>query len=83
MDGLTSYCRDEMVSSLAVSEENVLSLLELVVVYEQMDGLKDKVQQFIGTKWDELTESGAVVTIMQDRRFTKIGADAVCKYHNK
>ncbi len=83
MEELAEYCVGELEGKVDVKEENVSSLLHLLVHYERFHfvTLKDNVQKFMALKWKALTESGHIHQILQDEKFTAIGVEAVCKYH--
>ncbi len=81
-------CRELLVETVEVTEENVVSLIHLLIHYDQLEGLKDNVQTFIFTKWDELTESGTLEKILkhENPHFFKIGVQSVgskCKCNAK
>ncbi len=81
LEGLSDYCVDRLLHKIDVKEENVSSLLGLVLVYEQLAELRDKLHIFIAGNWVKLSENGLLEEILQDERFTNIGIEAVTKYH--
>ncbi len=45
-----------------------------------LTGLEEKVQLFLCDKWNALTASGLILTIMKDERFHQLIAHSMCKH---
>ncbi len=82
LEELAKVCRQQLNHVLAVTEENVESMLDPCVLYQgEVADLKDKVQQFIGHNWERLDKGGAMDEILREGRFATIVIEAVTKYH--
>ncbi len=79
MDELAGHLRDQLAKRVEVTAENVVSLLDLVVVYAETDELKGNVQAFVGSEWNELADSGLIFSILREERFLHVLVEAVSK----
>ncbi len=84
VEGMMEKCRELLLETVEVTEENVVSLIDLVanVNYNDLEALKDKVQKFIFTKWEELADSGTLKVILnpENEQVFEIAVGSVSKY---